>query len=601
MRPMLATPGPIPHGQDWTYEVKWDGMRILAAISGGVARLTSRNGGNKTAAFPELAGLGGLGGDVLLDGEVVALDDAGVPDFERLTDRMGVTSRATAAALANRIPVTYVIFDLLALDGVSLVDRPYRQRRELLASLSMPEGPWVVPETFADPDALLAATQRQGLEGVVAKRWSSAYQPGVRSPDWVKHSHRSSTDAVVVGWRGTRGQIASLALAQPRPGGGFDYRGTAGSGLSAAKGRVLLQQLEALPAGSPAAVAGLEPQEADRLKAFRWVQPAATVEIRHLGLTRGGRFRQPVVERVRPDLPARANQPDPPTAGRAVRVAVAGRTLRISHLDKVLYPATGTTKAQVIEYYTVVAPHLLGSAADRPITRRRWPDGVAQQSFFEKNLPAWAPEWIRRVEIPTSDGSTTFPVLGRDDLAGLVWLAAHAALELHTPQWRVDDAGAMLAPDRLVIDLDPGAPADLADCARVAVLVRDALAAHGFTATAVLSGSKGLHLYAHLAGGPRLPAHPDSDAVTGFVHTLADDLASQNPDDVVAVMAKSRRSGRVFLDWSQNRAAKTTLAPWSLRGTAEPFAAVPVSWDEVESGELRQLQLAEAMSRVSGG
>jgi bifunctional non-homologous end joining protein LigD len=594
---MLASRGPLPIGAQWTYEVKWDGMRLLADLHDGSARLTSRNGRSVAAAFPELVRLAEMGRDALLDGEVVAFDADGLPHFDRLTERIGVTSPVRAAALATTSPVTYVMFDLLRLDGQPLLDHSYWERRRLLAGLALPDGPWLVPHTFADGEALVAATKKQGLEGVVAKRWDSPYRPGVRSTDWVKLSHRSGSDAVVVGWRAHTGHIRAVAVAQPGPGGGWVFRGTAGSGLSAAKSAALLPVLRARPVGDPAALAGLSTAEAGALEGYHWVQPGVVVEIEHLGMTEGGRFRQPVVARVRPDLDVTGSadggkQPDP----HAVRAAVGGRTLRLSHLDKVLYPATGTTKAEVVEYFTAVAPQLLPLAADRPVTRRRWPDGVAAQSFFEKNLPAWAPEWIRRVQIPTSQGSTTFPVLAADDVAALVWLAAHAALELHTPQWRIDADGRQLPPDRLVIDLDPGAPAGLADCARIALAVREALAADGLAGRAVLSGSKGLHIYAPLDGSLRLPVGADSDAVTGYVRGLAERLAAERPTEVVAVMTKSARRGRVFLDWSQNRSAKTTLAPWSLRGTAAPFAAVPVAWEEVAAGNLRQVQLSEVMA-----
>lgn len=602
MKPMLATPKPIPEGPDWTFEVKWDGMRILAEVDGiGSVRLASRNENDVTATFPELSRLAGIGRQARFDGEVVAFDEEGIPSFELLTQRLGIGRRARAAALAAANPVTYVIFDLLELDGASLLREPFRERRRLLTGLVLPAGPFIVPETFADGEALLQSTRQRGLEGVVAKRWDALYRPGTRSRSWIKHSHRSTTDALVIGWRRAAGaSVASLAVATVGADGSLVYRGTAGSGISAATGGALAASLE--EADAQPAASGMGP-DVERLVAegFVWARPKVVVEIAHLGVSAGGRFRQPVVKRFRSDLAAedlgmaRTTKPSS-AAAHPVTATISGRTLRISHLDKVLYPSTGTTKAQVIEYYATVAPHLLALAADRPITRRRWPDGVGAQSFFEKNLPSWAPEWITRVRLPTSREPITFPVLGGADEAALVWLAAHSALELHTPQWRVGLDGQPMPPDRLVIDLDPGPGVGLAECCEVAVAVRGLLDADGLAAHAVLSGSKGLHLYAGLH-----EPYGSSDEVSDYVRSIGQRCAQQLPRLVVTTMAKDARVGRVFLDWSQNRAAKTTLAPWSLRGTPMPQVALPVDWAQVAGGQLRQVLIDEALKSMRAG
>ncbi|WP_226346481.1 non-homologous end-joining DNA ligase [Agilicoccus flavus] len=294
--------------------------------------------------------------------------------------------------------------------------------------------------------------------------------------------------------------------------------------------------------------------------------------------------------------------PDP---SGATRVSVGDRTLSVSNLDKVLYPETGTTKAEVVHYLTQVAPVLLPQLRDRVVTRVRWPHGTGGPSFFEKNVPAGAPAWVRRVTLPApgsgrgSATTITYPFV--DDVAGLVWLANLAALELHTHQWRVLD-GAPVAPDRLVVDLDPGSPAGLAECARVALLVRDTLAdvAPG-PCVPVTSGSKGMQLYA------RSPDPADPDATRTFAEALAQALASGHPDLVVARMTKNLRGGKVFLDWSQNTRAKTTICPYSLRGKHEaPYVAAPRTWDEVEAAAagrtpLRQLSPAEVVDRLVDG
>lgn len=276
----------------------------------------------------------------------------------------------------------------------------------------------------------------------------------------------------------------------------------------------------------------------------------------------------------------------PAGEGQRVAVDVEGRTLTLVNLDKVLFPDTGTTKAEVLAYVAAVAPAYLAQLRDRPATRLRWPHGTAGESFFEKNVPAGAPEWVRRVTLP-SPGSrrtsekVTYPLL--DDLAGLTWATNLAALELHVPQWRVDADGAVLPPDRLVIDLDPGAPAGLAECAAVALLVRERLDAAGYVACVpVTSGSKGLQVY---AAPPGPVSATGEDSPREVARVLAEALERDHPDLVLSSMAKAKRPGKVFLDWSQNTPAKTTICPYSLRGKrGTPYVAAPRTWAEVEAG-----------------
>jgi len=278
-----------------------------------------------------------------------------------------------------------------------------------------------------------------------------------------------------------------------------------------------------------------------------------------------------------------------------VRVDVGGRALRLRRLDKVLYPATGTTKAEVLDYYARVAGVLLPHLARRPVTRKRWPDGVAGPSFFEKNLPRGTPDWVASVTLPTPGSSSgrddaTFPLVL--EVATLVWLANLAALELHVPQWQVGPRGAVKAPDRLVIDLDPGPPAGLGECAQVALLVRERLEADGLSPVPVTSGSKGLQLYAPLSG------RPDAEAVRAYAEALATGLARDHPRLVVARMTKAVRGGKVLLDWSQNHAAKTTISPYSMRGREHPDVAAPRAWAEVVPGVLHQLGFREVLARL---
>lgn len=270
-------------------------------------------------------------------------------------------------------------------------------------------------------------------------------------------------------------------------------------------------------------------------------------------------------------------------------VEVDGRTIRFTHPDKVLYDATGTTKANVLEYYLAVAPHLMTYAGQRPVTRKRWPDGTEDKSFFEKNLPSHAPDWVSRVAIEHSSRTVTYPVL--DSPATLAWFAQQAALELHVPQWTLSD-GEPGRTRRIVIDLDPGQDVDLDTTAKVALRVRDLLSEAGLDAFAVTSGSKGIHLYA------RLDKAVSSKGASAVAKQIAQSLAKQTPDLVTATMKRSIRDGKVFVDWSQNSGAKTTVAPYSLRGRAEPWVAAPRSWEELGDGGLKHLHWDEMLKRL---
>lgn len=266
-------------------------------------------------------------------------------------------------------------------------------------------------------------------------------------------------------------------------------------------------------------------------------------------------------------------------AGAKVRTEVDGRPLTLSNLDKVLFPETGFTKGELIDYYLKIAPVLLPHVVDRALTRKRWPDGVEAQPFFEKNTPRGTPEWVRTVTI-ASPGSTKdreeVEYVVVDGLASLVWLANLAAIELHVPQWRVGPRGGVREPDLLVIDLDPGPPATIVECAEVAGLIRGVLDADGLTSYAKTSGSKGMQLYVPLQETP-------GERTSAYAKDIGARLARERPDLIVATMARQARAGRVYIDWSQNNTAKTTVAPYSVRGRSHPTVSTPVGWDEIEA------------------
>jgi bifunctional non-homologous end joining protein LigD len=258
-----------------------------------------------------------------------------------------------------------------------------------------------------------------------------------------------------------------------------------------------------------------------------------------------------------------------------VSVDVEGQTLTLSNLDKVLYPETGFTKAEVISHYQTVAPAMLPHLADRPATLKRYPEGVDGESFFQKHAPDHRPDWVRTAKVPStsSRGRNAGPVeyVVVDGLPALIWAANLAAIELHVPQWRLPPGG---DPDLIVFDLDPGLPATIVECCRAAEALRPLLESDGMTPFAKTSGGKGLQLYARTKGRT---SEQNSELAKSYAERLETDLP------VLSKMTRSLRPGKVLIDWSQNNASKTTVAPYSLRARAHPTVSTPVTWDEVES------------------
>jgi bifunctional non-homologous end joining protein LigD len=277
-----------------------------------------------------------------------------------------------------------------------------------------------------------------------------------------------------------------------------------------------------------------------------------------------------------------------------VTVDVEGHHLTLSNLTKVLYPEAGFAKGEVIDYYTRIAPVLLPHLADRPLTVKRYPNGVDGTFFFEKNASGSTPSWVRTVTLPVP-GSTknreTIDYIVVEALPTLVFLANLAALELHVPQWRVPKRARKPRTDLIVFDLDPGPPATIVECCEVALLLRDLLEDDGMTPVAKTSGSKGMQVSA--------PVTVDDPELTSrYAHTLAKRLEAERPDLVVSRMLKSLRPEKILVDWSQNNPAKTTVAPYSLRARPEPTVSTPLTWDEVAAGEHLSFTTEDVLARV---
>ena len=585
--PMLARAGELPADErGWAFEVKWDGVRAIAYSRPGELRLESRNLNDITDSYPELARLNRAlsSHSAILDGEIVAFDAQGRPSFEALARRMHVGSRSRAQRLARAAPVTFLIFDLLYLDAHSTMGLSYAERRELLAALKLNGENWRTPEHVVprrgEGAALLQASTAQGLEGVVAKRLDSTYQPGVRARSWVKVKSVGRQELIVGGWmpgKGKRrGSIGALLLgvhdASSPEGehGALRYVGRVGSGFDDAELARLSGLLAPLErASSPFTAGARPPREAV------FCEPRLVAEVQFANWTQAGSLRAPVYLGLREDKSAElvVREGSIAQAATGERVTVDGRELKLSNLDKVLYPRTNTSKRELIDYYARVAPTLLAHLAGRPLTVTRWPDGVDAKSFFQKHAPAHRPPWVRTATLPT--GTKAIDYVLAEDLPTLVWLANLAAIELHVPLARAHTMG---RPTAVVFDLDPGAPASIVECCAVGELLRAMFAGVGLECYAKTSGSKGLQVY--------LPLNDERisyERTKPFAKAVAELLEQAEPGLAISRMTRAKRAGKVLIDWSQNDAKKTTVCVYSLRASERPTASTPVTWDEVRA------------------
>jgi bifunctional non-homologous end joining protein LigD len=597
VEPMLATLGKLPRDDGrWAYEIKWDGVRAIAYSRPGELQLHSRNLKDITPQYPELGRLNRAlsSHEAVLDGEIVAFDERGAPSFEALQRRMHVASSSQIRRLATGTPVTYMIFDLLWLDGHSLMELPYLQRRERLSSLELSGERWQTPEyVVGQGKAVLRASAEQKLEGILAKRLDSTYQPGRRSPSWIKIKNTARQEVVIGGWMPGQGRrtkrIGALLVGVYERDGALRYVGRVGTGFTESELERLGRLLAPLARdSSPFAAGGRPPRGAV------FCEPELVAEVEFREWTTGGSLRAPSYKGLREDKPARKvvreDAAEPSTAserdggepipqlevellpGDKGEASVEGHELKFSNLTKVLYADAQFTKADVIEYYAGIAEVLVPHLARRALTVKRWPDGVDGQAFFQKQAPSHRPEWVRTVTLPSERKPIDY--LLADDVATVVWLANLAALELHTPLARADDPQ---RPTMLVFDLDPGEGASVVECCRVGLLLRGMFENLKIKIFAKTSGKKGLQLYVPLNTRQVTFAHTKP-----FARAVAETLESAEPDLVVSRMTKARRAGKVLIDWSQNDAKKTTVCVYSLRAAERPTVSTPLDWQEVK-------------------
>jgi bifunctional non-homologous end joining protein LigD len=594
---MLATLAERPpEGPDWLFEIKYDGVRVLAERQGDIVTLLGRSGQVVTARYPEVvAALRALAFDrFLIDGEIVALDARGVPSFQRLQARMGLTRPPDVARATVAVPVEAVFFDCLALEGHDLRKAPLAVRKACLERALPPLGiaryGSHVPE--AGP-AVLAAASEARLEGIVAKRAESAYTAG-RSEAWLKIKCQRRQEFVIGGYtdpQGSRARLGALHLGLYE-GGQLVYASKVGTGFDGPELERLWRELAPLRReSSPFA------RRSPEGRRHHWVEPRLVAEVRFTDWTRDGGIRHPTylglrddvspqdcrregpgagdwMDEAAPSRPEMDAQPAParPSASEGPETAAApGVRVRLTNLDKVFWPAEGYTKGDLVEYYDAVAPHLLPHLRDRPIVLTRYPDGIMGKSFFQKDAPAFAPEWVRTERIYSKDTDRDIDYFVVDDAEMLRYVANMATVPIHVWSARTP---ALERPDWLVLDLDPkGAP--FTDVVRVAQAVRRLLEDLELPSYAKTSGATGLHVLLPLGAQY---THEQSRSLARLLATL---VVEALPDIATLARPLGARGGKVYVDFGQNGHGRTIAAPFSVRPRPGAPVSCPLEWREV--------------------
>ena len=559
-RPMMATlTDQLPRGDDWLFEVKWDGYRALGYVRSGNAKLLSRNGNDLTGRFPGVAralAQAVRSPDCVVDGEVCALDENGRPSFSAMQQGKPGT------------PIVYELFDVLEIDGAPVVDRPLHERRDLLAELvDLRDTTIQLSGAFDDGEALLTAAEEQKLEGVMAKKTSSRYAEGRRTRDWLKIKTHGEQEFVIVGYTKGEGRRASsfgsLVLAV-NEGGTLRWVGNAGTGFTERTIRELLGLLEPLRVDtSPLAVVPKMPKV--RKADVVWVRPQLVAEVKFTEWTHDGHLRAPVYLGLREDKVADEVHVEQPSR------------VRLSNLDKVFWPDEGITKGDLIEYYRAIGPVLVPHLRDRPFTMRRYPDGAFGKAFFQKDAPSHMPEWITRFRVQVSTRETPrkrrwieAPVVDGED--ALLWMVNMGCIDMNTWYSRVDRPD---RPDFVLFDLDPSPDAGFKETVQVALVVKQALDGLGLVSFPKTSSADGMHVLVPIE---RRYTYDDTRE---FCEIVAGAIARTHRGLATTEWTKSKRRG-VLIDSNQNGEGKTIASAYSVRPRAGAPVSTPLRWEEVD-------------------
>ncbi|MHB8859430.1 MAG: DNA ligase D [Thermoleophilia bacterium] len=625
--PMKAVLGREPFSsKDFIYEIKFDGIRAVTFLGAdGSHKIMSRNRKELGQRFPELADIGSsfLAEEAVVDGEIVAMDEAGVSRFQLLQGRINLTGVQAIDRVAKETPAYYYIFDLLFLNGRDLTGLPLERRKQILARIMIPSrhirlSEWI--ETSGE--AFFNAARERGLEGIMAKKRTSPYLHK-RSRNWIKLKTVNQQEFVIAGFTGPRGRrsgFGALLLGYYR-GGELVYAGHVGTGFTEQSLADLYARMEPLIQQQPP----FAEKPVTNMPA-RWLRPELVAEIKFAEWTREGSLRQPVFLGLRTDVnpgdviketsteaapaektavekgaaaeappagEATAEAPPaeapggrpfvypgmPPPRGAKQEVSIGGRRLILSHLDKIFWPEQGYRKYDLINYYHRVSSFIIPHLRGRPLTLKRYPDGFGSQPFFQKEAPAETPSWVRTETILSPDserGKIRYIIC--DDLPALYFIVNIACISQNP--W----LSALPHPDNpdfIVLDIDPPGPEAFDQCIEIALLVRKHLAEFGLKGYPKTSGATGIHIYV-----PVRPVYSYEQA-RQFAQIVAWLCREERPDLITLEPSTARRQGKVYLDFLQNVKGKTVASVYSVRAQPGAPVSTPLDWDELVPGKLR--------------
>jgi bifunctional non-homologous end joining protein LigD len=593
--PMLATIATKPPAGDaWLYEVKWDGVRALCFIDLDQAdsqlRIFSRTQKRCEQQYPELSVLPRQvkASQAILDGEIAVLDDQGRSSFSLIQPRISVADANAIAHLSRSTPVHLFLFDLLYLDGYDLRGATLDERKRLLAEIVTASERVHVSDYFTvDGSAMLEAARGHGLEGIVAKARSSKYE-GRRSRDWLKVKINTTDDFVIGGFtHGERDYFSSLVLGR-YDGEKLVHAGQVGTGFNEKSLKEIFSKLEPLiTKKSPFA---------GKVKALRdvtWVKPELVAEIKYLEITPDGLLRAPVFLALRTDKDPKEYQGDeeykehkeykvdkgpliPAKSPAEVTLEIEGHRLKLTNLNKVFYPGEGITKRDVINYYDAVAPLILPHLRDRPLSLKRYPNGINGQFFFQKEAEGKVPEWVRLEPIFSEHNQDKIHYIICNDRATLVYLANLACIDENPWMSRI---GSLDHPDFALIDLDPTEGCPYSQIVEAARLVKKTLDSVGLAGYPKTTGGDGMHIY--------IPLEPvyTFEQVRSFAELLSVLVIKQKPDLFTTPRTVSqRKKAKVYFDYLQISSAKTIAAPYVLRAHPGAPVSTPLDWSEVKAG-----------------
>jgi bifunctional non-homologous end joining protein LigD len=583
--PMLcAQSGAELQQRGWLYELKLDGVRVLAHRDGTSAVLRYRSGRTTTESYPEVArAVRALApGRVILDGEIVAFDDRGRPDFQRLGTRIQATRAHEARIAAREVPVSFVVYDLLAVGDLDLRSLPLRERKRLLARVVPGRGLIRVLDHIEDDgQPLWDFCAQQDLEGVIAKRADAKYVLGPRrTTDWVKIKRERDDDFVVVAFtRGERGREALGALELGSYAGErLIYRGRVGTGFDDSTLRTLVARLQPLAVEEPR----FEGELPDAPRGRTFVRPELVVGVRHAGFTHDGHLRHAVFRGVRDEIDPSSCRAAPQheridlalesadRAHKGTSAARAGR-VKLTNQNKVFWPDEGYTKGELCAYYGLIADTLLRYLRDRPVLMVRYPDGIAGKHFFQWNMPAGTPDWVNGLLVRSEEhGDREVMSILVEDRDTLLYMANLGCIPLHILASRAHDLERC---DFLTIDFDLG-QSPLAHAIELARGLHDLLDQIGLTGYPKTSGQSGLHVLVALGGVPFTAAKALAELLGRILHT-------RHPKISTIERMRARRPNAVYIDTGQTGRTRAIVAPYSVRAIAGGRVSTPLSWDEV--------------------